>query len=138
MLRIVDGMVINMSRTGIAVAMLLAGCGGGADDVPQTFPVTGVVKLDGQPLPEARVTFIPEGEAACAGITDAEGRYVLKHRSGAEGAPPGAARVQISTDLEGTGDPANERVPARYNGSSELTANVAEEENTINFDLETK
>lgn len=70
-------------------ALVLSGCGGGTP-VLDTEPVTGVVTLDGEPVPEATVLFSPvnEGEGTPAtGMTDSEGVYTLTARpaGGAKG-----------------------------------------------------
>jgi hypothetical protein len=66
-----------------AAALLLAALAGGCAKVPP--PLTeagGVVLLDGQPLPNARVEFVPEladfgAEMNSAGVTDDKGRFQL-------------------------------------------------------------
>lgn len=65
---------------GLAVCCLsgLVGCGG--QPTLNTEYVEGVVTLDGQPVPEATVTFVPvtEGQGASAtGITNQQGVYKL-------------------------------------------------------------
>ncbi len=59
----------------------LTGCGGGSQkEILDTEPVQGLVTLDGEPVPEAVVTFVPvtEGQGVSAtGTTDANGVYTL-------------------------------------------------------------
>src|SRR5690348_5741145 len=56
-------------------AAAVAGCGGSEFEFGD---VTGVVKLDGKPLPNAVVTFTPKGGGPSGvGKTDAEGQYQL-------------------------------------------------------------
>lgn len=63
-------------------------------------PVSGVVKIDGQPISEATVSYYfegspPAGYFGSAGTTDSQGRYEL--RSGAQpGAVPGTYKVTVS------------------------------------------
>lgn len=62
-------------------------------------PASGVIVLDGQPLPQAKVTFSPaEGTAGAGGmgITDATGHFELFNPQGASGLPPGSYRVTVS------------------------------------------
>lgn len=68
-------------------------------------PVTGTVRLGGQPLTDAVVVFAPESHDAgtvpvATGRTDAEGRFVLltnyQPRSTGVGAVPGRHRVTVS------------------------------------------
>lgn len=83
----------------LACCVALAGCSKGPD-LP-TVPAGGVVKLQGQPLEGADVTFestIPEGKNA-RGTTDADGRFRLSTYLGgtttAEGAMPGQYRISV-------------------------------------------
>src|SRR5262245_7704320 len=96
----------------------------------KTAPVSGIIKLDGQALASARVTFLPlvEGSAAsqsgpeASGDTNASGPYTLKTVFGDTGASIGKNRVMISTrktELDPTNpdrskEIAKERIPNRY------------------------
>ena len=123
-------------------ASFLAGCGGG----PSVVPVSGVVTLDGKPLPEAAVTFQPTATEGATdgsyGKTDAEGRYSLKLVTNDDaGAVPGPHRVMISM-IKPTMDDSPSMgpgLPERYNIKSELTFDVpADGSDAANFDLESK
>jgi hypothetical protein len=76
---------------GLALAVALsAGC---APTPPAIVPVEGVVYLDGQPLPMARVEFVPElkhfgAEYSSSAVTDENGHFVLVCALGQQ---PGAA-----------------------------------------------
>src|SRR5215208_1003538 len=75
----------------------LCGCGSKAGYVP----VRGEVLLDGQPVPEAAVAFVPEdphGEAA-TGYSDGDGRFAMKS-SFADGVKPGKYKVRIEALAE--------------------------------------
>jgi len=79
--------------TGLFAAGLVAFCGCGKAGY---VTVHGVVLLDGEPVPEASVAFVPEdphGENA-TGYTDEEGRFVMKSTS-VEGVKPGKYKVRI-------------------------------------------
>lgn len=70
--------------------LFLQGCGGGGGrDMPDTVNVSGTIYLDGNPLPDALVTFT-SNEFSSAGRTNSEGRYTL-----AQGAVPGKNTVTI-------------------------------------------
>lgn len=121
---------------------LVAGCGGG--DLPELGRVTGRVTLDGTPLEAATIRFTPEKGRTSTGITDAEGHYELYYIHSERGALIGRHAVAISTyqpgeaDFDGTGEPfreAPERIPAKYNESTILNADVKPEANTFDFDL---
>ncbi|HID21246.1 MAG TPA: hypothetical protein EYP14_02450 [Planctomycetaceae bacterium] len=128
-----------------AVVFGLWGCTQVADG-PKTVPVSGVVTMDGKPLANAMVRFIPEsGGRPSIGITDQQGRYELDYTETQKGAVLGKHRVEISTfgvgaqEDEEYGGAApgatKETVPAKYNVNSELTATVEDKVNEVNFDL---
>lgn len=124
----------------------IAGCGGSSG--PDLHEVSGTVTLDGEPLPDAVVRFIPETEGTAeyvrpaTGVTDSSGWYSLSFSSSREGALPGKYRVAISTFREGgydedeDGNPipgAPESVPVVYNSETTLTATVPSD--SYDFDL---
>ena len=122
--------------------MLTAGCGKPAAELPPLGMVSGVVTLNGEPLPKASLFFVPvgaEGRASNA-VTDEAGRYELQYDGNHAGALIGSHRVEIRTGGEGYDDEGNffenkERLPPQYHAQSRLTAEVAEGSNEINFDL---
>jgi hypothetical protein len=74
----------------IAWIAVLVGC---SPSPPTIVPANGVVLLDGQPLANAEVTFMPQLESYGAqynssGVTDAQGRFELRCHFGDQ---PGAA-----------------------------------------------
>ena len=126
-----------MHMRGLCVAcLLITGCGRTG---PELAEVAGLVTLDGQPLPEAYVEFIPvEGGRASGGVTDDAGRYELVYSVRETGALVGKSRVLITT-----GDPANprkrpEKVPPRYNQQTTLMATVESGSNQHDFKLTSK
>jgi hypothetical protein len=78
----------------VALPLPLAGCGR-----PPLGTVSGVVTLDGKPLPDVEVRFLPDPEQGTRGAnascyTDTQGRYVLRtERHGRDGALVGIHRV---------------------------------------------
>lgn len=85
---------------GTLLAALAAGCSGG----PAFAPVSGVVKLDGQPYPNAVVTFQPVGSKensapgrGSSAYTDGTGRFVLTSDNTVDGAVVGRHLVRIMT-----------------------------------------
>jgi hypothetical protein len=123
--------------------LFAAGCGG---DRP-TAPVSGTVKMNGKPFPNASLTFQPIGGGmASTGLTDAGGRYTLNFLYSEDvGAVVGTHRVIIRTGRKSnTEDTSNDRadpsardpIPRRYNDASELTMEVpADGTETADFDL---
>lgn len=140
-----------MQRVTFSLLLILSpwvlGCGGGGpSDVPPLGTVTGVVKLDGEPLAGAQVTFSPENGRSSTAETDATGRYDLRYSAELKGAVVGQHTVAITTyrdavsdETTGKNQPAvAERVPKRYNESTQLTEEVKAGANTIDFDLQSK
>jgi len=118
-------------------ASILAGCGG---KVPKNLPelgvVTGVVELDGRPVPDAIVLFEPKGSGTLASAgTDTSGKYQLMYRPDIVGAALGEHVVRIS---KRDGDAGPEILPKKFNDKTELTAKVQPGENTIDFKLQSK
>jgi hypothetical protein len=89
--------------SGMCAVIGFAGCGGGAPALPEEklIPVTGEVRFGGTPTAGIRVLFTPKGSGGNAagggfGMTDAEGKYKLVHRSNKEGVGPGEYTVTFS------------------------------------------
>ncbi len=83
--------------------VVLSGCGDGRG----TVPVEGILKLDGQPLKEASVQFVPQGAGRDAtATTDGSGKFVMSTFEPRDGALPGSYKVVItpSTPIEATPD----------------------------------
>jgi len=75
-------------------ALVALGCGGA--DTP--VAVKGVVKLDGNPLAGATVTFMPAGDSGrpATGETDPDGVFHLTSLKHGDGAFPGEYRVVVT------------------------------------------
>jgi hypothetical protein len=115
--------------------VLLLGCGGGG---PQVAPVTGTVTLDGRPLPNAEVMFVPEGggRASTARTVDG-GQYELLFKRGQNGALVGPHTVRIWVSHEVVRNPP--KIAPRYDSESELRREVkAGEDNVFDFDVTTE
>lgn len=129
----------------VIVAIVLVGCSGGGD-TPELANVSGKVTLDGDPLPNATLTFTPLGKKGgrpSVAVTDDGGNYELKYSAAHAGATPGKYRVQITTATTKTDESGNdvdvpETLPAKYNANSELEKDVEPGSNTINFELDSK
>jgi hypothetical protein len=129
----------------LAATALLTACCGYRPDLPPTERVTGTVTLDGAPVPNARVQFVPDNSkgtegAMAAGTTDADGRYELVTAT-VKGAIVGHHQVSV----EARAQPKDEYdtlpellTPARYSdhNSSALVAEVkAGEKNVVDLPL---
>lgn len=131
------------TKAGLCLTLVLfspfiAGCGSGSD----LAEVEGKVTLNGQPLDGAVVEFQPtSGDGSpSSGRTDADGRYELMYTFDAPGAIPGEHVVTIRTtgtffDDDGNEIEREERVPAKYNTSTDLKRTVEPGSNIINLEL---
>jgi hypothetical protein len=78
-----------------ALVLSAAGCGGGPRG-----EVAGVVRIDGRPLADALVTFLPDPDEGhkgprASGRTDAEGKFHLKSEDGRDSVLAGSYRVMV-------------------------------------------
>jgi hypothetical protein len=114
---------------------LLAGCN--RSTRPKLGLVHGRVTLDGNPLANATVCFMPEGQGRTStAFTDNDGMYSLIYIRDVAGAAVGWHIVRITTGDIRTHKP--ELAPARYNTKSELRKEVAAGENAFDFPLASK
>lgn len=126
----------------LAFAALMAatvGCGGEKSTMGE---VTGVITVDGQPAPDLQVTFSPQAGRPSTGVTDAAGKYELFYIRDQRGATPGSHIVSVTTVAKSSPDPGPpqfvEKIPAKYNVKSTLSADVKLGPNKFDFDLKTK
>jgi len=117
------------------------GCGDGR---PATFPVTGEVHYNGQPVAGASVVFTSAGPPA-KGVTDAQGKFTLRTFAEGDGALAGEHRVTITKNVAqpaAADNPYPETknvLPAKYArpDTSQLAAVVNENgEHHFRFDLQ--
>ncbi|WP_437222196.1 carboxypeptidase-like regulatory domain-containing protein [Planctomicrobium sp. SH661] len=126
--------------TGVAMTL---GCGSNAD-IPELGRVSGTVTLDGQPLPEATVSFNPvENGRSSMATTDSQGHYELSYTLESKGALIGQYNVHVSTFQQGGDDPGDppgvpEKVPQKYNKPGLLVKDVLAGTNVINIELTSK
>lgn len=137
---------------------MIVGCG---ESGPSLGKVTGKVTLDGKPLPNAIVSFVPEdGRRSSSAMTNDQGVYTLAYIDQA-GAVIGKHKVSITSTPEvqtltmediPSDDPryaemmksrlsdynnakTKEKLPAVYNSKSELVYEVTSGSNTIDLPL---
>jgi hypothetical protein len=122
----------------VIVVCLGAGCSSGRKSVPMA-PVTGVVTLDGKPVPDAVVTLKPSKELQATGAreaygyTDGEGRFAMV-TDGKKGAAVGKLSVFVGSNdankpLGGTPTKANAKDPKPK--TSEVTVAAGSNDLTI-------
>jgi hypothetical protein len=127
----------------VFLLLALQGCGGRS-----YAPVSGTVTLDGKPVPNAVVTFVPLPEPgshdagdSASGKTNEKGEYTLKTytpKGWRDGAQVGKHKVSISQqETRGEGDRSvtKEKLPNRYNKNTELTYDVTSGGNKKDFEL---
>ncbi|QDT54369.1 Bacterial Ig-like domain (group 1) [Caulifigura coniformis] len=129
-------MQIAKCRLISAVALaLLAGCGS-AETGPELVEVTGTVTMDGKPLENALVYFVPESGGMSSGMTDASGKFTLMYRGKTEGAVPGMSTVKVT---KSDGEAGAELIPGVFNTASVIKRDVAKpgpNDFTIDLDKE--
>ena len=135
------GYVSGVGMLLLASLVSLVGCGRGTG-----ASVTGKITLDGSPLDDTNITFVPKGDAQhdAGWATVEDGQYAIP---AANGLGTGSFRVEIRA-LRTVGETTNqdptlpvnakEAVPDRYNSNSELTVDITPGENIANFDLKSK
>lgn len=100
----------------VFLAVVLSGCGSNSPMVP----VSGIVKLDGQPLVNASVSFVPQGNGKQAtGTTDEKGKFVLSTIDPRDGAMPGTYKVVIAPNT------AASDIPEGLSASEAMEADAA-------------
>lgn len=123
----------------LSAILSVLGCGGEGG----LGQVTGVVKLDDKPLPDASVEFTPlDGKGLTSyGKTDSTGAYYMMATRSDKGAAVGKNKVRVTThdihDNGGTLTNIPEKVPTKYNQATELEVDVQSGSNTFDFDLKT-
>ena len=151
-----DGVTVQPQLLFLALAgclMSLSGCGGGprADYSKLGLAnVQGTVLFDGEPLAGAIVVFESPDQTYSYAQTDASGKYRLMFNSQKAGVTVGPKTVRIRTS-GGLGEQGEETeatleenqgvtsqseiLPACYNSSSQLQAEVIKGPQTLDFDL---
>lgn len=134
-------------RSSLAVALIAAtaiGCGQSSD--LDKVVVRGTVSLDGQPIPNGELRFIPTGDTQgpISGGPIKDGAYVAQGRGGV---PIGEHRVEIRAyraagrpgqPISPEGGPAEQYLDKRYNDQTTLTAKIDGSTETQDFQLTSK
>ena len=147
-------MIIYNHRSSLALFLaasgLMAGCSGSRDELPRE-PVSGTVRMDGQPLAEGAIQFTPAGSGGPAISYTApieNGQFSIPR---ADGLVPGSYKVSISavpvkrdTRIEATigkkkATPFKELIPAKYNSKTTLTEEIKRGgASGLKYDLQSK
>lgn len=117
----------------------LLGCG---DASPPLTPVSGRVTLDGRPLADAVLEFVPASGSPSFGRTDARGRYELWFAHQRPGGVAGANLVRVlpalaENEAGGLDEASDVLIPARYTQQPRLECRVERDPagQTIDFQL---
>lgn len=146
----------------VAIALIVVAIAGCGKSSPKLHPATGTVTLDGKPLADATVSFVPAAGAPSDGKTDSAGKYTIM-TNGLPGMPAGACKVAVSKftsagempsmapspddmkkmyEKKKKGEVEKGEVPAKYGraDTSGLSADVTSDaaKNVFNFELTTK
>src|SRR5438874_9840314 len=136
-----QSVIFERLSVGLFCLVPLLGCGAGAG-----ASVSGKVTLDGSPLDDATITFVPTvgGQRQAAWTTVKGGQYAIAAK---DGLGTGQFRVEIRA-LRATGEkanpneptmiPAREILPSRYNSKSELAVEIKRGDNTADFELKSR
>jgi len=131
----------------LCLALLGGGCG---QDGPPRAAVKGTVNLDGEPLSQGSIRFIPTGETKGpeVGARIENGVFELSEE---EGPVVGTVRVEIRDAVDhgyalddpeefvekGNKPPPQRRIPPEYHRRSKITRTIkAGEVNELNFNIE--
>ncbi len=123
---------------------LISGCDSGG---PRLVDVSGTVTLDGKPVPNAIVVFNPDfpGGSNSLGRTNSDGKYKLEYSQDSQGALVGKHIVEITTkkvaasDLPDDGSVVSKEfvaIPTKYKKRGSLSAEVLDQSNVIDFQLD--
>ncbi len=131
----------------LLMSIMMLGCG---TDGPELAEVTGVVTVDGKPVPGAVLTFVPtSGGSPSYGGTDTKGKYRLMFTDTKYGAMLGDHEVEIATnkpsaseiaEMKAEGQTVNENfvaIPKQYRKKGALTAKIERKKNVVDFALNT-
>jgi hypothetical protein len=125
-----------------AAVCLLAGCGSGQ---LKTAVVRGTVTFNGKAVPNGTISFVPASGPTATGEIQPDGSYTLTTYHKGDGAVLGQHTVVIVALEDMSKRLPEERnplpppiIPLKYTSlaTSDLRADVKDEENTINFSLE--
>ncbi len=91
----------------LPILLVVVGCGPDLSHLPKTVRAEGIVTLDGSPVADATVTFIPEsGNYGCSAVTNTSGKFVLNAFKEKPGAVPGSYRIEVNKTVASAGQDA--------------------------------
>lgn len=116
---------------------LLAAAGGCGPSGPATYPVSGTVTFNGEPLPDGYITFFPDDPSVGPeGSEIKNGEFSFRAREGAKTVKIEASRFVGPLNPVMGLTPKEQYIPEKYNTSSTLTVEVTPDgDNTFNYEL---
>ncbi|QEF98335.1 hypothetical protein Mal15_23870 [Stieleria maiorica] len=125
----------------LAAILVLAVLQTGCDSSPKLGQVTGVLTMDGEPVKNGSIEFVPSGGGRPSlALTDAEGRYTAYYLPNVPGALPGKHRIRFEIAKAKPGDPGLVRPKGKGRPTGEVTLEpstieVVAGENQVDFKL---
>jgi hypothetical protein len=125
----------------IALPLVTCGCGKKGKEWTFNDQVEGVVKLEGAPVANVFVQFVPddpeEQGPISRGITDAKGHFRLATDDERDGAVIGKHRILVFAGRTDTGARAGGNVPPSYRNvkDTKLTLDVTPDKHSYDVDL---
>jgi hypothetical protein len=141
-----QSMYLPRIMTLVVAASVLAGC----SNEPPYGDVFGKVTLDGKPISEGAIRFVPiDGKTSSAGALIKDGEYRQKVRINkvrveisspnlavrAQRSPTSKPGELVESDVEAT---PTDLIPARYNVNSDLELDLNPGDNPQDFDLKSR
>lgn len=129
-----------LSATILLTLCLFSGCGSKG---PKIVPVSGKVTLDGKPLPNGHIRFIPTGDRPAYGEIQSDGSFRLE-TDDKVGCAVGTHKVTVDaqavTGTEATGETARQLTPIRYSSAetTEITVTIDGPRDDVLIELTTK
>ena len=132
--------VVLVALVLVSLSAGIAGCGPSG---PATYPVTGTVTFNGQPIPNDHngyIVFVPDDKTIGAeSVPIIDGQYSLRAREGTQTVQVWASRfVEPMNEVMGM-TPKVQYIPEKYNAKTTLTAEVKPiDNNEYDFPLDDK
>jgi hypothetical protein len=131
---------VALALAAAILCFLSLGCNSGSAKAK----IHGKVTLDGQPVPNGSIAFIPnDGKGQTAGALIKDGSYETELSVGSMRVEIRYAKVVgkrklYDTPDSPTVDTTEEQIPAKYNTQSQLTETISKDKREVNFDLKSK
>jgi len=114
--------------------MYLPGCSGSTDQ-PEVGDVSGVVSLDGKPVPGVNIIFQPDSGRAAVGMTNENGEYELEYLHGVKGCKLGQNTVGFDWPPD---SPNMISIPPKHTGANAFKFDVKPGGNVFDITMTSK